>query len=116
LFKLLFLVSIAASVSSAVSAAPTAQLSPAAKRDVQCVTLALVAVSTVKDPTKQQGIIAESWYFLGRLAADAPDTDLKQATANAFVELKGSPHIKNIGSDCDAEFGKRGVDLTKLGG
>ena len=114
--KRLLLATVAAS--SPVSAAdrvPTAALSPAAERDVQCVTLALVAVSAEKDQTKQQAVIAEAWYFLGRLDSDAPGADLKQATAKAFETMKGNPHTKDIGVACDAEFEKRGADLTKLG-
>jgi hypothetical protein len=53
--------------------------------------------------------------FPGRSDSDAPGADLKQATAKAFDAMKGNPHTKEIGAACDAEFEKRGADLTKLG-
>jgi len=117
LYKLLLLAALAASTStSAYSAEPTPQLSPAAEQDVRCLALVLVAVSMEKDQAKQQGMIAEAWYFAGRLDAEAPGIALKPALTGGLDSIKGNPQAKEIGAACDAAFQKRGDDLKNLGG
>jgi hypothetical protein len=116
-YKLLLLIAAAASAAlSNADSAASAALPAGAEKDVQCLTLALVATSVEKDPAKQQGIIAEAWFFMGRLDAEAPSIDLKPALSSAFDKMKGNPGTKDIGTACDAEFQKRGADLRNLGG
>jgi hypothetical protein len=89
--------------------------SVATERDVQCLTLTLLASSLEKDQTKQEAIVAETWYFLGRLDVEAPGQDLKRAVNSAFEAVNGNPRAKEIGSACDAQFETRGADLRELG-
>jgi hypothetical protein len=117
LYKLLLLAALAAPFSTpAFSTERSPPLSAAAEQDVRCLALGLVGVSMEKDQTKQQGMIAETWYFAGRLDAEAPGLALKPALTGALDSMNGNPKAKETGAACDAAFQKRGDDLKNIGG
>jgi hypothetical protein len=116
LYNLIILAALAASPPRTASAEPPAvALSASAEKDLQCVTLGLVAAGTEKDQTKLQAAIAAAWYFLGRLDIEAPYLDLKRETSRALGAMNGDPRTRDIGAACDAQFAGRGDVLVKMG-
>lgn len=105
----------AAAAASPAPAAPASSIPPAAKQDVQCFVLYSVAAGNEKDEKKIAGIIAGTWYFLGRIDAKAPGINLEQAMRTQIAALQGNPRTKEIGTACDAQFSRRGADLVTMG-
>jgi hypothetical protein len=111
-----FIFGLAAAAAAATgNAAPPSSLSPAVKRDLQCFVLYTLAAGTEKDEKKLTGVIAGTWYFLGRIDAIAPGIDLDSAMHAELAEMHSNPKTKEIGAACDAQFSKRGSDLVDLG-
>ena len=93
------------------SAAPTAR-APAVSQDLRCFVLYTIAVGTEKDEKKMTGVIAGTWYFLGRLDTASPGFDIKQAMEAGLADLQANPKAEEIGKACDDQFQKRGSDMS----
>lgn len=105
----------AASAATRANAAPAAPTPPAIKPDLQCFILYTVAAGTEKDEKRVASAIAGTWYFIGRIDAIAPGLDLGQAMRAEIADLEHNPKTEAIGAACDAQFAKRGSDMTNLG-
>ena len=114
--NLLLLISLAAAAAaSPAQAAPAKSIAPAVKQDLQCFVLYTVAAGNEKDEKKVAGIIAGTWYFLGRIDAKAPGIDLEKVMRQEIPAMQADPRTKEIGAACDAQFSKRGADLIAMG-
>ena len=109
LFSLMALASAIPGVSNAAS------LSPAISKDVQCFLLFSVGIDQSKDEEAKQVAATAVTYYLGRLNAAAPDLDIAQAVLDEATALEKNPLAGKIGAACDAEFAKRGEELTRIG-
>lgn len=87
-----------------------------AEKDAKCLTLSLLAANVLKnDPEKMKSVVAESWYFMGRMDSVAPDQDLKTLLPRIVQQLQRDPHTKELGPMCDALFLERAAQLRSLG-
>jgi hypothetical protein len=104
-----------ASAATRANAAPAASTPPAVKQDLQCFVLYTIAAGTEKDEKRLASAVAGTWYFIGRIDAAAPGLDLGQAMRAEIADLEHNPKTEAIGAACDAQFAKRGADMTNLG-
>ena len=113
---LLLIAGLSAATATSAGAAPATTLSPAIKQDVQCFVLYSVAAGNVTDEKQRTAAIAGTWYFLGRIDAKSPGLDLEQAMRQEIDAMQGNEtQAKAVGTACDAQFSKRGGELTSLG-
>ena len=113
--KLLLLAAVAAFAPATAQHSATAPLPAAAEKDAECLTLSLLAASVVRDdPDKMKLVIAESWYFVGRLDSVAIGPDLKPLLTPIAERLQRDAHLKELGEQCDKLFVARGAALRAL--
>jgi hypothetical protein len=95
-------------------AAPVA-MSPAARADLQCFVLNMIAVgSTTVEEVKEAGTVG-TMYFYGKLRVEAPELDLVEAVRQELVSFEGNPQADAIAQACDFEVHQRGDDLMRFG-
>jgi hypothetical protein len=107
--------SVAAIPAPSASAVP---LSAAVRQDVRCFALFAAAVGQAikeKDDQKRSATSMGVMYFIGKLTVESPTLDLVDAVRREGAAMDHNPRAKDIGAACDAEFAKRGKELTDFG-
>lgn len=100
------------------SSASTVPLSAPVQQDVRCFMLFAAAAGQAANGDDAQKRSASSMgvmYFIGKLTVEAPTLDLVGAVRQEGAAMDGNPRAKEIASACDAEFAKRGKELTDFG-
>lgn len=105
---------LAAAVALTAPADDLSDLKPADKADLQCMTVAVVAIGMSTNQAEKAGLATGATFFYGRLQGRTPGTDWL-ARFSAYIRTEPGADLEANRQRCAAEIGAMATAFTRAG-